>query len=89
MPFDEKILELNNEEKLKMFFKFYDEMSDVDFKERLKNAGFEIVEGIKGQIFLEEETFIVSCEIKQSKYSYFLSNSASKEFDAKFLLGVA
>lgn len=87
MRFDESILELSHEEKLKLIAKFYDEMSEEEFKARLIKAGLEIVEGIKGQVFVEEEIFTVLGEMKQPNYKYCMSNN--KPFDAKFLLGVA
>jgi formate-dependent nitrite reductase cytochrome c552 subunit len=45
---------MNVKEKLEMIKKYYDEISDEEFKERLIKAGFDIIEGQEGQIIFEE-----------------------------------
>lgn len=43
-------------EKLKYIRKFYNDLSDEEFKQRMKNLGFEIVENGKGEfIYTEKE----------------------------------
>ena len=84
----ENLLELNYQQKLAYLTDVYSKMSAEEFKRRLIELGFEIVEGIKGQIFFDEEIFVLDAEICKPQHEVYIINS-KQEFEIEYVLGAA
>jgi len=82
------LLELNYQQKIAYLTDVYNKMSAEEFKKELIELGFEIIEGIKGQIFFDEETLVLHAEICQPQYDVYIVNS-KQEFEIKYSLEAA
>ncbi len=67
----DNIMKLNNEQKIDFLKKFYENLTDEEFKARLSVAGFEIIENIAGEILFEEE-FELDAKITVLQYNFLI-----------------
>lgn len=67
------IMKFTNEQKIKFIKTLYEELTTEEFKARLSDAGFEIIEDIAGEILFKEE-FELDVKITVSHYNFSFNN---------------